>query len=159
MAQFSQQWKPLWCLSVPQKFVEFSHHFCFAWVYFLTVCRAAYVQSSFFIQRHLNCATSLKPYCCFLKLLYLSNLSSLEFLTLQSVHEPLWSSHVTDGCWSSWSSLPLTFLLIFLCLTGCHHFLYPQPQTLKIDIFLTQSIIAQLSFETQTDSKIAFMSA
>lgn len=54
-------------------------------------------------------------------------------LTLQSVHEQLCSSHKTSGsCWNSWSSLPLTYLVILLCLKGCHRFQHSPLQTYRI---------------------------
>lgn len=54
-------------------------------------------------------------------------------LTLQSAHELLCSSHMMSGsCWDSWSSLPLTYLVILLCLKACRHFQHSPLQTYKI---------------------------
>lgn len=98
------------------KFLFSKNSWCAVHFILYTVYRILYISINVLLVEHLWT-------------LYLNNLSSLELLTLQSVHEQLWSSHVTGSCWSSWSSPPLTSLLVSLSLAGCHHFQHSPHQT------------------------------
>lgn len=59
----------------------------------------------------------------------------VQLLTLQLGPVQLCSCHASDPRQSSWSNLPLTALLVFVCLTGCHRFPRSPNQICKMSKF------------------------